>query len=409
MLLPAPLWVMLLINASTLVVVVGYLVLPGFVTGLHCTWPLAVVLALCGVALTVLANPVRQRFAAAVAGLNRAQRAQAVAALRRDFVPCEPEVLAAALRLGTLMVAYRSRRWQRDSLTDRQQTVLLCVGVGVLMAIAISLTAADRFSDWKLVVVNTGVSLIFLWSWRQSRTARQIPQRLAVLREAVQSAEPAAVAELDPDSLPRQRRVLTGLIGGVPAAAAILLSGSQQGALSVPAQRSDCGIVRAEVNFLHEHSLIFDARLIGTGDYTLELAKYQQWSDQLHEYARQVSASEIAPHLRRIADLSTDAMATVRAAKQGGSPASLSDVYQHTMDGIVTEESAAAAVCHDDEQLVDEQRVPGSQAAGSGPSTTSRLTGCPTRAPTPAPAHRRAPGDLAADADATGASGEPSA
>jgi len=251
LLLPAPLWVMLLINASTLVVVVvGYLVLPGFVAGLHCAWPLAVVVALCGVALTVLANPVRQRFAAAVAGLNRAQRAQAVAALRRDFVPCEPEVLAAALRLGTLMVAYRSRRWQRDSLlTDRQQTVLLWVGVGVLMAIAVSLTAADRFSDWKLVAVNTGFSLTFLWSWRQSRAARQMPQRLAVLREAVQAAEPAAVAEVDPDSLPRQRRVLAGLIGGVPVVAAILLSGSQQGALSVPAQRSGCGIFRAEVNF----------------------------------------------------------------------------------------------------------------------------------------------------------------
>lgn len=78
----------------------------------------------------------------------------------------------------------------------------------------------------------------------------------------------------------------------------------------------------------------------------LELAKYQQWSDRLHEYARQVSASDVAPHLHRIAELSTDAVATARAAEQAGSAAPLSDMYLNSINEIVTEEGAAADACY---------------------------------------------------------------
>src|ERR1700742_1475989 len=116
----APWWVRWLVNAATFtvtLVAICVLGFPGFASA-GWTWPLLSVLAFSVVATALIARarrPIQQSYARTVDGLNLSQRSQAVKALRRGEVPPDPAVLAAAIRIGNLSMAYQRRvpRWQR--------------------------------------------------------------------------------------------------------------------------------------------------------------------------------------------------------------------------------------------------------------------------------------------------------
>jgi 4-amino-4-deoxy-L-arabinose transferase-like glycosyltransferase len=108
----APWWVLWLVNAALFaaaLIAICALGLPGF-TDAGWIWPLVSVVgfSLIATALTTIAQrPVQQSYAPAIAGLSLPQRSQAAKALRRGEIPSDPRVLAAAIRVGNLSLAYR--------------------------------------------------------------------------------------------------------------------------------------------------------------------------------------------------------------------------------------------------------------------------------------------------------------
>jgi len=116
----APWWVVWLVNAATFAVTLLAICVLGFPRFAASGWtsPLLSVLIFSAIvtALTTRARrPVQQSYARTVAGLSLPQRSQAVRALRRDEVRSDPPVLAAAIRLGNLSMAYQRRvpPWQK--------------------------------------------------------------------------------------------------------------------------------------------------------------------------------------------------------------------------------------------------------------------------------------------------------
>jgi hypothetical protein len=95
---------------------------------------------------------------------------------------------------------------------------------------------------------------------------------------------------------------------------------------------------------------MLDAALITPGDPGLE--KYQQWSAQLQAYSRQVPAGDLAPHLRRIAALSTEAVGLVSEARRDSASKSIDDVlaresaYRNVIGQLIDEDKALIPICH---------------------------------------------------------------
>lgn len=120
-----PLWVQGLARGGIYVLpVVGVLMVTAPMFIYRMGWPLTVlsVIALCAVvtaAALCVERPVRRRYLDTLAGLNRSQSLAALEALRTGEVPSDPDVLAAAVRVGAISVGYqrtasraqRAARW----------------------------------------------------------------------------------------------------------------------------------------------------------------------------------------------------------------------------------------------------------------------------------------------------------
>jgi hypothetical protein len=83
-----------------------------------------------------------------------------------------------------------------------------------------------------------------------------------------------------------------------------------------------------------------------------DLAAYRDWSARLHRYADQVSDPRIAPRLRRIADLSDQAVTQFAQSRDhlvGGPPdyslAEQQKAFSATMSALFGEEKAVGALC----------------------------------------------------------------
>jgi hypothetical protein len=72
-------------------------------------------------------HPLHQRVAEALRGLDREQRTQAGKALRRDAIPADPRALAAAITVGSVVVASLSRALRRGNVLAWLAPVLLTV------------------------------------------------------------------------------------------------------------------------------------------------------------------------------------------------------------------------------------------------------------------------------------------
>jgi hypothetical protein len=300
-------------------------------------WAVATVLgfAFAASALSTLAQrPVQRSFAAAVAGLGAAQRVQAFKALRRGEAPSDPRVLAAAVRVGALSMAYRRRQ-------SRRQRVGRWVALGLLL-VAVVLAAIGR--DVRTAVLWAGlmVMLAVLVGLAEYRR-RRLPRHLDALRSAAAAQGLSAPAGVDgpvAESPPRWMSVLLVVLIGV--------GGGLVGYLSVR-PRPECRTADAVVNFIAAHREMLDPALITPGWPALD--QYQGWSDQLNRYSRQVSASDLAPHLQRIASYSDQAVSLVRDARsaENPSPADVSSrraAYQVIVGELVDEDKTLVPICH---------------------------------------------------------------
>jgi hypothetical protein len=342
----APWWVLWLVNAATFAVtllaicVLGF---PGFAAS-GWTWPLLSVLGFSAIvtALTTRARrPIQQSYARTVAGLSLPQRSQAVRALRRDEVPADPAVLAAAIRLGTLSTAYRRR------VPPWQKRLAWCVPVLWLVSAVLEFVGNSPRSGLAWCGLALLVAARLAWT---TRRARRLPGRLERLRSAADSSPQAlsALADAHDSAAPppsRQFRIAFVAVVVVAVAGGIFAVYRQ----GQPTR--DCRTADAVVNLIHAHPDMLDPWLITPGGPGLD--KYQNWSDQLVAYSQQVSAPNLAPHLHRIADLSTRAVALVTDARRDSFATQSTDdivgrraAYSSLIGQLVDEDKALIPVCH---------------------------------------------------------------
>jgi hypothetical protein len=342
----APWWVLWLVNAATFTVtfvaicVLGF---PGFAAS-GWTRPLLAVLGFGAVVTALITRarrPVQQSYARTVAGLSLPQRAQAVRALRRDEVPADPPVLAAAIRIGGLSMAYQRRvpRWQKR--------LAWCVPVLWLVAAVLEFVGNNPRSGLTWSVLALLVSARLAWI---SHKARRLPRRLELLRSEADSSPQAlsALAEAHDSAAPppslRFRLafvavVVVAVIGGIVAV-------YQQAQ-----PNRDCRTADAVVGFIHAHPDMLDSSLIPPGGPGLD--KYQAWSDQLVAYSQQVSAPDLAPHLHLIAALSASAVALVTDARRDSFATPSAEkvlarqgFYHGIIGQLIDEDKALIPPCH---------------------------------------------------------------
>jgi hypothetical protein len=134
----APWWVSWLVSAAltaATLAAVAALRSPSFFTITGWLWGL---LAVAGFSLLISASvvfvqrPMRQAYAAALMGLSAEQRTQIGKALRRGELPSDPRVFGAAVRIGTLKLAYVGRAlrgWRSRPIAWWVPAILLLAGV----------------------------------------------------------------------------------------------------------------------------------------------------------------------------------------------------------------------------------------------------------------------------------------
>jgi hypothetical protein len=339
----APWWVLWLVNAATFtvtLVAICALGFPGFAAS-GWTWPLLSVLGFSVVAtglITLARRPIQQSYARTVEGLDLPQRSQAVKALRRGEVAPDPAVLAAAIRIGNLSMAYQRRvpRWQRR--------LAWCVpvlwGAGGVLAFVGNNPRGGL--TWTVLALWIAARLL-----RASHKARRLPQRLELLRSAADSSPQALSVLADahdsaapPPSL--RFRIAFAVFVSVAVAAGVYVQ--------VRPSR-DCSTADAVVGFIHAHPEMLDATLINPGGPGLD--KYQDWSDQLVAYSQQGSGPDLAPRLHRIAELSANAVALVTDARRDSFATQSADEiiarqvsYHGVIAKLIDEDKALIPPCH---------------------------------------------------------------
>ncbi len=341
----APWWVLWLVNAATFTVTLVAICVLGF-SGFAAsgwTWPLLSVLGFSVVAtllITLSRRPIQQSYAQTVAGLSLPQRSQAVRAPRRGEVPSDPAVLAAAVRIGNLSMAYHRRvsRWQKR--------LAWCVPLLWVVAGVLGFIGNNARGGLTWIALALLVAARMAWA---SQKARRLPQRLELLRSAA-ALSPQALSALadahDSAAPPNLRLRLAYAAVVIIAVAGAIVAVYQQGQPT-----RDCRTANAVVGFIHAHPDMLDSSLITPGGPGLD--KYQDWSDQLIAYSREVSAPDLAPHLHRIGELSAAAAGLVTNARRDSFATPSTDeilarqAFYHGIIGqLIDEDKALIPPCH---------------------------------------------------------------
>jgi hypothetical protein len=342
----APWWVLWLVNAGTFTVTLVAICVLGF-SGFAAsgwTWPLLAVLGFSVVVtalLTVGRRPIQQSYARTVTGLDLSQRSQAVRALRRDEVPANPAVVAAAIRIGNLSMAYQRRvpRWQKR--------LAWCVPVLWLVAAVLEFVGNNTRSGltWSALALLVAARL----GWT-SHKARRLPGRLELLSSAADSSPQALSALADAHDSAAPPPSLRFRIA-YAAAVAVAVAGGIVAVYQHARPSRDCRTADAVVGFIHAHPDMLDSSLITPGGPGLD--KYQDWSDQLVAYSQQVSAPDLAPHLHLIAGLSESAVALVTDARRDSFATQSAEkvlarqgFYHGIIGQLIDEDKALIPPCH---------------------------------------------------------------
>jgi hypothetical protein len=332
-----PLWVQGLVRAAIFAIAVGgvlFVLYPTFIYRMGWLLTALAVIALCGNATGAalyIQRPVRQRALRTLVGLDQPRSLAALESLRTGEVPADPDVLAAAIRAGALVQAYR-RKTTRTQRAAQRLIPAVAVTAGVVELFRLPLAFGG-------LLIGVGL----LWVFQLVTTARRrrrTDKNLHVLRAA---ADPSLLEaeKVDAATLPPLRG------GRVMAAIAILVTVFMTLVWFVSFSDTDCRVAGAAVN------LIYDKRqLANPRNSEASLASYRAWSQELHSYADRVSDPRIAPRLRKIADLSAQAVAQVehaRGSDPGNSPGDFppgqDKAFDATIQAIYTEDTAVAAVC----------------------------------------------------------------
>lgn len=299
--------------------------------------PIVLVLALVGFSVAAGAasalgqRPARAAYAEALRGLNQAERAEAVRALREGPLPADHRVLAGAIRCGAVVEAYYQRA-SRGRTTRLISAALLAV-IGI---VSVFLSDPRRGTLWLLMAALFAAQTV-----RRERVRTKLNTHLAQLRAAADRSPDVTADDIAPPPLPRRTSlqiVLFVVVVGVASIGFTRLANHP---------RRDCRAADAAISFLADNSDLTNLQLIVTGGP--DLRAYQNWAEQLSHFAAQVSAPDIAPHLRAMADRASDAVSLVAQARTSPPPRPVIDLqtaYGQDMLAIIDQEPALTAACH---------------------------------------------------------------
>jgi hypothetical protein len=335
----APTWVRWLVQTLTIlpffVAYVGW----GFPTFIHrAGWISASIglVALCVAEAGVLIwarRPVDARYRAALLGLTKPQTLQALTALRTGEAPDDPAALASAIAMGELGRAYRRgrRRWQRAV----QWWVPPLIVAGAIVEYLWSL---PRLA-WLLVAL---AAFVLVRPLIRARRDRRRLRNLESLRAAAGSRD-LALPPADEDevavALPRQRARKALL--GVVMPWLIFMTW----VIVVDLPRPDCSTANAVFATIYDSRQLTEPQSVDWR--SPDLAAYEDWSNRLLQFSSQATNPAVAPHLRRIGDLSVAAVSHVRAAQAApnGNTEAEKKAYYGVVRQMVDEEYTLSAYC----------------------------------------------------------------
>lgn len=299
--------------------------------------PIVLVLGLVGFSMAAGAvsilgqRPARAAYTQALRGLNPAERAEAIRALRDGALPADHRVLAGAIRCGAVAEDY----YQRAS-RGRSAQVISVALFAVVGIVTFFFSDPRHGSLWLLMAALFAVLTV-----RREHVRAKLNNHVAQLRAAADSSPAISTTDVAPPPLPGRTRWQIVLFVLVVGAASTGFTGLAN------QPRRDCRAADATVSFLDQRRDLMDLQLIVTGGP--DLHAYQVWSDQLAGFAAQVSAPDIAPNLRTIADRARDAASLVAQARTSPPPRPVIDLqtaYGQDMSAIIDQERSLSDTCH---------------------------------------------------------------
>ncbi|WP_193606181.1 hypothetical protein [Mycobacteroides abscessus] len=256
-----------------------------------------------GALLTVVFDARLLPYRALVADLSAPQRAQVGAASRRSTpAPDDSAVLAAsAASLAGLIAASRRRP----------------VWINVVVA-----AAGIAYASWLLVdsrdPLMRGPALLLLAAYVVAAVAlgRRFARRPRLQRRLEVLQQRASERGIEIPAMGQARmRWRQWLSAGV--ASIVFGSGfAFVGLVTAPAwaRAPGCGEALAAVNYIHDRSRLLNAYFITPGGPPT--TDYQQWAQQLHDYAAAAAGSPQASNLDAVADLAARATGIVTRLRQ---------------------------------------------------------------------------------------------
>ncbi|RIS79126.1 hypothetical protein D2E44_20910 [Mycobacteroides abscessus] len=265
-------------------------------------------------------------YSAVLNGVGDVQRADVVAALWRRRIPAEPVVLRRAIELGETLSKVR-----KDS--SSLSWPAMWVGIALFWVLpGHDLSSAAGWVLWAFLLVP-----ILLSEWY---VGRRQERHVALLRatDVGQSADSGPF-------LGKWDRLWLALIaaGLVVCVVGLALTYERQW------PRRDCDKTFDAIVAVHERNQLTNGRLIVQGGPGL--ADYQEWSDQLEREAAKMTTPEVAPRIRRIADLSVQVTNVVRSAHAVAPTSSAAEVadreaaYQKLIGQMLDEVKATNTFC----------------------------------------------------------------
>lgn len=240
-------------------------------------------------------------------------------------------MLVGALRAGAV-----AEQYYRRAARGRTAQVVSAVGVAVVGVAEFFLTDWRHGSLWLLLAALIGASTV-----RREYRRAQLTTRLAELRSAAQLTGEVSTEDITPPPRPRcnvWQIALSIVVVGVAGVGFAMLSAQP---------RRDCRTADAAVQLVADRSDLENLQNISVGGP--DLGAYRDWADRLSRLAGQVSAADIAPHLRAIADRARDGVALVAQARSAPPPRPINELqtaYGQDMLAIVDEDRPLIAACH---------------------------------------------------------------
>ncbi|AMW17792.1 MULTISPECIES: hypothetical protein [Mycobacteroides] len=322
-LIQIPMWVLLLADRQTGV------------------WPVVLQAGAIGVVtavlMTVVQQPLHRSVVAILSSLDRAQRREAIISVRRGPVPVDPVVLAAGIRLGTLILGLRKQtpRWLM-----RFQWAMPVV---MLVVAVVSIATADiRRSVLYTLLMLTLAATFWFSDHTMRRTSARVELMQSQLVQVVGGVPLPEVTVVVPPPMFGRRLWLaigaTGLIIGITAGAMAYLQR--------PRTVWQCRLATEIVDTVLGH----EALLLGKHAASPQgptVTDYQSWSDQLSSLAAQVSRTDLAPPAQHIAELSGQATALIRQTQTPGAvQTGWNDAYFAVSKQILDETGKIQNICY---------------------------------------------------------------